>query len=102
MTDRGSCSRVELDGRRIVVDLSDADLAQLTATAARRGLDGSALVLGWIQHGLVNSRPWDAARDRAGRTDQTDRMARDIDVARQTDELFRDLLGDPRDPGAPD
>ena len=93
MTDRGSCSRVELDGRRIVVDLSDADLAQLLATAARRGLDGSALVLGWIQYGLVGSRPWEAPRSRADRVARDAPVTRDVDVARESDELFRDLLG---------
>ncbi|WP_369371566.1 hypothetical protein AB1046_22835 [Promicromonospora sp. Populi] len=89
MTDRGSCSRAELDGRRIVVDLSDADLAQLTATAARRGVDGSMLVLGWIRGGLLSNSAWDGPGDRA------DRIARDVAVARRSEDLFRDLLSDP-------
>ena len=89
MTDRGSCSRVELDGRRIVVDLSDADLAQLTATATRRGVDGPTLVLGWIRGGLLSNSAWDGPGDR------TDRITRDVAVARRSDDLFQDLLGDP-------
>jgi hypothetical protein len=92
MTDRGSCSRAELDGRRIVVDLSDADLARLTAIAARRGVDGPQLVLGWIRRGMLSNRIWagpDGEPERAGR------IARDVETARRSEELFRDLLDGP-------
>lgn len=95
MTDRGSCSRVELDGRRIVVELSDADVARLTATEARRGVDGSELVLGWIRRGLVTDGAWGEQRGRDDRTTRSDRVTRDVEVAQRSDELFRDLLGDP-------
>jgi hypothetical protein len=90
MNDRGSCSRVTLDGRRIVVDLSDADLTRLDAIGTRRGVDGAELVLEWIRRGL-------GARDRNGPSDRPsrpERVARDVEVARQAEELFGDLLGD--------
>ena len=90
MTDHHSSSRVELDGRRIVVDLSDADLARLTATAHRRGVDGSRLVLEWIRRG-ASSDTWARRGEplsRAGRVD------RDVEVARNAEELFGDVLGD--------
>ncbi|MEU4361932.1 hypothetical protein [Promicromonospora sp. NPDC023987] len=88
MTDH-SCSRVELDGRRIVVDLSDADLARLTATAHRRGVDGARLVLGWIRRGVSDTwtrpgEPFSAAN----------RMDRDVEVARNAEELFGGVLGE--------
>ncbi len=95
MTDRGSCSRVELDGRRIVVDLSDADLARLTAAEARRGIDGSELVLGWIRRGLLSDGAWAEPTGRDDRTVRGDRVMRDVEVAQRSDELFKDLLGDP-------
>jgi hypothetical protein len=88
MTDRGSCTRVRLDGRRVVVDLSDADLERLTAIAARRDVDGPQLVLGWIRRGMLSNRIW------AQPSDRPDRVDRDVDVAQQSDALFRDLLGD--------
>ena len=91
MTDRGSCSRVELDGRRIVVDLSDADHARLTAIAAWRGIDGPRLVLGWIHRGMLSNHIWAASSDER---DHAARIARDVEVARQSDELFGDLLRD--------
>lgn len=95
MTDRGSCSHVELDGRRIVIDLSDGDLERLAAIARRRGVDGSRLVLEWIRRGLLSNRIWAEPDDR--RT-PPDRTARDVEVARQTEDLFRDLLDGPADP----
>lgn len=88
MTDRGSCSRVELDGRRVVIDLSDADLAQLTRIEARRRDAAADLVLGWIRRGLYGEGAW------AELSGRPDRMTRDVEVARQVDELFGDLLGD--------
>jgi hypothetical protein len=95
MTDRGSCSHVELDGRRIVVDLSDGDLARLTAIAHRRGIDGPRLVLEWIRRGLQSNHVWAEPGDRQA---SPDRAARDIEVARQSEDLFRGLLGGPADP----
>lgn len=88
MTDR-SGSRVELDGRRIVVELSDADLARLTATAHRRDVDCPRLVLEWIRRGVSDTwtrpgEPFSAAN----------RMGRDVEVARNAEELFGDMLGD--------
>ncbi|GAA4692830.1 hypothetical protein APR04_002158 [Promicromonospora umidemergens] len=89
MTDH-SCSRVELDGRRIVVELSDADLARLTATVHRRGVDGPRLVLEWIRRGVSGDtwarpgEPFSAAN----------RMDRDVEVARNTERLFGGVLGD--------
>jgi len=91
MTDRGSCSRVDLDGRRIVVDLSDADLARLTAIAAWRGIDGPRLVLGWIHRGILSNHIRAASGDDP---DRAARIARDVELARQSDELFGDLLRD--------
>ena len=88
MTDRGSCTRVELDGRRVVIDLSDADLAQLARIQAKRYAGGADLVLGWIRRGLYGEGAW------AEISGRPDRLARDIEVARQADELFGDLLGD--------
>jgi hypothetical protein len=95
MTDRGSCSHVELDGRRIVVDLSDGDLERLTAIAHRRGVDGSRLVLEWIRRGILSDRIWAEPGERRA---LPDRVARDVEVARQSEDLFRDLLGSPADP----
>ena len=95
MTDRGSCSRIELDGRRIVVELSDADVARLTAVTARRGADGSELVLGWIRRGLLSDGAWAEPGDRPDRSARGDQVTRDVEVAQRHDELFRDLLGDP-------
>ena len=95
MTEHGSCSHVELDGRRIVVDLSDGDLERLTAIARRRGIDGPRLVLEWIRRGMLSNRIWDEPGERRVRPD---RAARDVEVARQSEDLFRDLLGDPADP----
>ena len=94
MTDRGSCTRVELDGRRVVVDLSDADRDQLTTMAARSGTSGPQLVLGWIRRGLLDGpardpRTWDGPVDRGAR------LARDVEVARQADEVFGDLFSSP-------
>lgn len=94
MTDRGSCSHVELDGRRIVVDLSDGDLARLSSIAHRRGLDGPQLVLEWIQCGLLSSRSWAEPGERRA---PPDRAARDVEVGRQSEDLFRDLLRGPAD-----
>lgn len=88
MTDGGSCSRVELDGRRVVIDLSDADLAQLTRIEARRHHGAADLVLGWIRRGLYGEGAW------AELSGRPDRIARDVEVARQADDLFGDLLGD--------
>ena len=88
MTDR-SCSRVELDGRRVVIDLSDADLAQLARIAAKRRIDALELVLGWIRRGLYGEGAW------AELSGRPDRIARDVEVARQADELFGNLLADP-------
>lgn len=96
MTDRGSCSHIELDGRRIVVDLSDGDLERLTAMAHRRGVDGSRLVLEWIRRGILSNRIWAEPDDRQALPDRT---ARDVEVARQSEDLFRGLLGGPADPG---
>jgi hypothetical protein len=95
MTDRGSCSHVELDGRRIVVDLSDGDLARLTAIAHRRGIDGPRLVLEWIRRGMLSNRIWAEPGERRV---PPDRVARDVEVARQSEDLFRDLLDRPADP----
>jgi hypothetical protein len=95
MTERGSCSHVELDGRRIVVDLSDGDLDRLTAIAHRRGIDGPRLVLEWIRRGLLSNRSWAEPGERRA---LPDRAARDVEVARQSEDLFRDLLGGPADP----
>jgi hypothetical protein len=92
MTHRGSCSRAELDGRRVVVDLSDADLARLTAVVARRGVDAPQLVLGWIRRGMLGTRLW---AEPADDPDRAARMARDVETARQSEELFRDLLDGP-------
>lgn len=92
MTDRGPCSRVELDGRRVVIDLSDADLAQLARIGAKRYAGGADLVLGWIRRGLYGDGAW------AELSGRPDRLARDIEVARQADELFGDLLDDDGDP----
>jgi hypothetical protein len=88
MTDRSSCSQVELDGRRVVIDLSDADLAQLARIATRRCACASDLVLGWIRRGLYGEGAW------AELSGRSERIARDVEVARQTDELFGGLLGD--------
>jgi hypothetical protein len=95
MTARGSCSHVELDGRRIVVDLSDGDLERLTAIAHRRGVDGSRLVLEWIRRGMLGNRVWAEQDERQA---LPDRAARDVEVARQSEDLFRDLLRGPADP----
>ncbi|MFD6139169.1 hypothetical protein [Promicromonospora sp. NPDC060271] len=95
MTDRGSCSHVELDGRRIVVELPDADLARLTAAAHRRGIDGPRLVLEWIRRGLLSDRGWAEPGERHA---LPDRVARDAEVAWQSEDLFRDLLRGPSDP----
>ncbi|MEU4387928.1 hypothetical protein [Promicromonospora sp. NPDC023805] len=95
MTERGSCSHVELDGRRIVVDLSDGDLARLTAIAHRRGIAGPRLVLEWIRRGMVSNRIWAEPDDRQASPDRT---ARDVEVARQSEDLFRDLLSSPAEP----
>jgi hypothetical protein len=95
MTDRSSCSHVELDGRRIVVELSDGDLGRLTEIAHRRGIDGPRLVLGWIRRGLLSNRSWAEPGERRV---PPDRVARDVEVARQSEDLFRDLLGSPADP----
>ena len=92
MMEHGSCSHVELDRRRIVVDLSDGDLERLTAIAHRRGIDGPRLVLEWIRRGILSNRIW------ADRQALPDRTARDAEVARQSEDLFRDLLGGPADP----
>ncbi|MFC8796806.1 hypothetical protein ACFT2C_03660 [Promicromonospora sp. NPDC057138] len=91
MTDRGPCSRVELDGRRVVIDLSDADHARLTAIAVWRGLDGPQLVLGWIHRGILSNHIQAASTDLP---DRAARLARDVEVARQSDELFGDLLSE--------
>jgi hypothetical protein len=95
MTDHGSCSHVELDGRRIVVDLSDGDLERLTVIAHRRGIDGPRLVLEWIRRGMLSNRIWAEPGERRA---PSDRVARDVEVARQSEDLFRDLLGSPADP----
>lgn len=92
MTDRGSCSQVELDGQRVVIDLSDADLAQLTRIEAKRRIGAADLVLGWIRRGLYGDGAW------AELSGRPDRVARDVEVARQADELFRDLLDGHGDP----
>ncbi|MFD2796705.1 hypothetical protein ACFS27_24305 [Promicromonospora vindobonensis] len=99
MADRNACSRVELDGRRIVVDLSDADLARLTATALGRGVDGTRLVHEWIRRGLRGDDAWAPPDERPGRANRVDRVNRDIEVAQQSESLFTDLLGGPYDPG---
>ena len=88
MTDRVSCTQVELDGHRIVVELSDPDLQQLARIEAKRRGGASDLVLGWIRNGRYGPGAW------AELSGRPDRLARDIEVARQADELFRDLLGD--------
>lgn len=97
MTDRGSCTQVELDGHRIVVELSDPDLQQLARIGTKRRAGASDLVLGWIRNGLYGHGAW------AELSGRPDRLARDIEVARQSDELFggllEDLLGDD---GGPD
>jgi hypothetical protein len=95
MTYRGACSHVELDGHRIVVDLTDGDLARLTAIAHRCGIDGPRLVLGWIRRGMLSNRSWAAPDEQRV---PPDRVARDVEVARQSEDLFRDLLGSPADP----
>lgn len=95
MTESGSCSHVELDGHRIVVDLSDGDLERLTATAHRRGIDGPRLVLEWIRRGILSDRIWAEPDHRQA---LPDRAARDVEVARQSEDLFRDLLRGPADP----
>lgn len=95
MTDRGSCSHAELDGRRIVVELSDDDLDQLTAIAHRRGIDGPRLVLEWIRRGMLSNRVWAEPGERRV---PPDRVARDVEVARRSEDLFRDLLRGPADP----
>ncbi|MFI6427413.1 hypothetical protein [Promicromonospora sp. NPDC050880] len=117
MTDHAPGSRVELDGRRVVVDLSDADRDRLTTMAARSGVSGPELVLGWIRRGLLGpardgrARDWpadlgaqqarDVEADRGARrahdveAERGARRARDVDVARQADEAFRGLLGGP-------
>lgn len=95
MTERGSCSHVELDGRRLVVDLSDGDLERLTAIAHRHGIDGPRLVLEWIRRGMLSNRIWAEPDERRA---LPDRVARDVEVARQSEDLFRDLLGSPADP----
>ncbi|MGI5190151.1 hypothetical protein ACQEVI_18580 [Promicromonospora sp. CA-289599] len=94
MTERDSCSHVGLDGRRMVVELSDGDLARLTAIAHRRGIDGPELVLEWIRRGMSN-RIWAEPDERHA---LPDRVARDVEVARRSEDLFRDLLGGPADP----
>jgi hypothetical protein len=98
MTDRGSCSRVELDGRRIVVDLSDGDLERLTAVAHRRGVDAHRLVLEWIRRGMLGNRSWAEPGQPSVRPE---RVACDVEVARHVEDLFGDLLGDPGDPDDP-
>lgn len=94
MTDRAPCSRVELDGRRVVVDLSHVDGDRLTTMAARSGVAGAELVLGWIRRGLLDgpardTRAWDGPVDRGAR------LAQDVEVARQAEDAFRDLFGSP-------
>lgn len=96
MTERGSRSHVELDGRRIVVDLSDGDLERLTAIAHRRGIDGPRLVLGWIRRGMLSNRSWAEPDEQRV---PPDRVAQDVEVAQQSEDIFRDLLGSPADPG---
>jgi hypothetical protein len=98
MTDDGSRSHVELHRRRIVVELSDDDLEQLTAIAHRRGIDGPRLVLEWIRRGMLSNRVWAEPGERHIRSDRNGRAARDVEVARQSEDLFRDLLGGPADP----
>lgn len=88
MTDHHACSHVELDGRRIVVDLSDADLARLTATAHRRGVDRTQLVLAWIRRGM-SSDLWTRPDERSGRVN---RMDRDVEVGQRAESLFTGLL----------
>lgn len=105
MTDRGSCSRAEIDGRRVVVDLSDADLARLTAIAARRSVEGPQLVLGWIRRGMLGNRLWavpatepataPATAPATESADRAARLARDVETARRSEDLFRDLLDGP-------
>ena len=95
MTDDGSWSHVELHGRRIVVDLSDGDLERLTAIARRRSIDGPQLVLEWIRRGMLSNRIWAEPGERHV---PSDRAARDVEVARQSEDLFRDLLKGPVDP----
>jgi hypothetical protein len=90
MADRTACSRVELDGHRIVVDLSDADLARLIATVHRRGVDGPRLVLEWIRRGM-SSDTWATPDEPFSRANRVDR---DVHVARNTEELFGGVLGD--------
>ncbi|WP_020013256.1 hypothetical protein [Promicromonospora sukumoe] len=97
MTDRAPCSRVELDGRRVVVDLSGADADRLGTMAARSGVAGPELVLGWIRRGLLDGpaqdmRAWDGPVDRGAR------QARDVEVARTAEEAFRGLFGSPDRP----
>jgi len=89
MTGRGSCSRAELDGRRVVVDLSDADLARLAAIAARRGVDGPQLVLSWIRRGMLSNRIWAGPADAP---EHPGRLARDVETARRSEQLFGGLL----------
>lgn len=95
MTARGSCSHAELDGRRIVVDLSDGDLARLSSIAQRRDIDGPQLVLEWIRRGLLSNRSW---AEPGERHTPPDRAVRDVEVGRQSEDLFRDLLRGPADP----
>lgn len=86
MTDRGSRSRVAFDGRRIVVDLSDADLTELIRIGARSQAQVPELVLAWIRRGLGGGR-WGEPGPLPGR------LARDVEVAQQAETLFGDLLG---------
>lgn len=95
MTERGPCSHAELDGRRIVVDLSDGDLERLTAIAHRRGIDGARLVLEWIRRGMLSNR---VRAEPGERRVPPGRVARDVEVARWAEDLFGDLLDRPADP----
>lgn len=105
MTDHAPGSRIELDGRRVVVDLSDVDRDRLATMAARSGVSRPELVLGWIRRGLLDpardGRAWDSPADhgpqqaRDVEADRGARRARDVEVARQADDAFRGLLGGP-------
>jgi hypothetical protein len=55
------------------------------------GVDGPQLVLGWVRRGTLSDRIWAEPTDRPV---PPDRVARDVEVAEQSDALFRDLLGD--------